>query len=70
MLNCGLPWPQHFHIIVFCGGSFCLKIEHLVFGCREKRSICFNAGPPQSCLENCDILLSFRCFLSSEKGVA
>lgn len=33
-------------------------------------SICFNPGPPESCLENCDILLSSRCFLSTEKDIA
>lgn len=33
MLNCGLPWLQPFQIIVFHGGSFCLKNEHVFCVC-------------------------------------
>lgn len=36
---------------------------------REKGSTCIKAGPPQSCLENCDILLSSRWFFLSNKRI-
>ena len=74
MLNCGLLWLQHFQIIAFCGHSFCLKTEHLFCGCGAGEVFALTLPPPppppQSCLGNCDILLSSRCFLSSEKDIA